>query len=651
MKLFTLSLITLIISLNVNASEMFESEAFSLTHRSNIHSLVHDKTYSTSIAISPFNSIDKITGLSISGYIEKENADYLVRVIMKDTKGKEYLIMESYEELNSNTRFEFTNFCDETDILDCVKPDSIKVFLRHAKIHINNFLFSMSKNNMADEHIQRRIEQISFVIDKINSYNRGSKRLWVAGETELSKQEYAVRKMVLGVADDESTGGIEYYVGGIFQFGHHNNDVRARQSNYVDNFDWRNRHGKNWITSTKDQGWSNFCSVFAGVGCLEAMTNLYFNKTLNLDLSEQEIVDCSDTVPHYAWDGFTIGKVLNYLSGHGICLESDYPMNFCYDPNIALECLSNSIPTNELIRANGDFMIPNISERIKGALISNGPMYSGWSTSNGENGHAMVLVGYGTLHVGDSVYYYTGNNSKVFIDSISENDTALVGATYWIFKNSYINSPHSDNGCISIVFPERTFPSGNSYLTDFIPPLYLKIPISTMHWTDENIAIVDEDGDGYYNWGIGPKPASCPSWIPNDRDGDDSDPSVHYMDSFGKFPSVYTFPMGTDLLIGNRTISNTESLVNNIEINHGATLTITGAAYCLENVKIKNSGGSIIVDGGVIGNADIELIPPCSLTIRNGGSIYMKKDKDLVIPTGCAFNIEEGQVCKPYCRK
>ena len=114
---------------------------------------------------------------------------------------------------------------------------------------------------------------------------------------------------------------------------------------------------------------------------------------------------------------------------------------------------------------------------------------------------------------------------------------------------------------------------------------------------------------------------------------------------------MYTFPIGTDILYNNTTISNNESLSSNIEIYHGVTLTITGAAYCLENVKIKNCGGTIIVDGGVLANADIELVPPCSLIIKNGGSIYMKKNKDLIIPTGCIFEIEEGQVCKPYCRK
>ena len=629
---------------------------FQLPQEVTVCSVQSKQTFSSSMAYKPFTDLGTITGLSISGIIRKTSPEYVVRVVLKDTNSKEHLVLESYEEINSDSIVSFSRHCEETALMDNITPDSLKIYLKDATLQLNEMQTTQTQNelrgSLADAKKVRRQAQVSTIVERINAYNRANKRLWLAGETEISKYNYTSRKMILGLSDSDSSGGLEYYLGGIFQFGHSAQPSRERSSNYVDHFDWRSRHGKNWITSVKYQGWSNFCTVFAGVGCLEAMTNLYYNKLIDLNLSEQEVVDCADTEPHYGGDGFDFLTVLNYLTNHGICLESDYPENFCFDPSVPLECLSNSITPHDLIRTNGDNMVVNISDNVKQALLSKGPIVSGWKPNNGD-GHAMVLVGYNTLNVGDSVFYYNPrNDTKTFIASINENDSAIIGATCWIFKDSYgTGLTHQEDGYISIMFPEETMPNGHTYLRGLLSPIYLKTPINSQTRTEADIAIVDEDGDGYYNWGIGPKPSSCPSWIPNERDGDDSDPTIHFMDTFGNFPEVYTFPLGTDILLNNSTISINESLTNNLEINHDVTLTITGAAYCLENVKIKNCGGTIIVDGGVLANADIELVPPCSLIIRNGGSIYMKKNKDLIIPTGCVFEIEEGQVCKPYCRK
>lgn len=655
MKHQILFIVLLSLFSTAKASDSLDSEDNPFCIKNNMKklSVVHNGTYTKCTEIRPIDSISPITGLSISGFVEKNSPDYLVRVLLIDEKGKEYLVMESYEELNDMNFFNFTTYCEETGSLDSITPNYIKLIVKDATLHISEFLTTQERDFQQNMHNLTRKLQVQCITKRINSYNKANKRLWMAGVTELSMKNYSARKMILGLSDDESSGGLEYYIGGVFEFGHSTQPIRTRVSNYVDHFDWRDRHGKNWLTSVKQQGGSSFCAVFAGVGCLESMTNLYYNNILDLNLSEQEVIDCADTSPHYGWEDFNLLTVLNYLSNHGVCLESDYPENFCFDPSVSLTCLSNLITPQDIIRANGNDMVSNISDRIKGALIANGPMISGWNPSSGTSGHAMVLVGYGTLHAGDSVYYYNPyNNTKTFISSIDEHDSTKIGATYWIFKNSYgTGLDHQENGYISIMFPETTYPNGYTYLSGLIPPCYLKTPINSIIRTDNDIVIEDEDGDGYYNWGIGTKPSSCPSWIPNERDGDDSNPSIHYMDSFGKFPEVYTFPLGTDILLNNSTISNNESLVNNLEINHDVTLTITGAAYCLENVKIKNCGGTIIVDGGVLANADIELVPPCSLIIRNGGSIYMKKNKDLTIPTGCFFEIEEGQVCKQYCRK
>lgn len=359
------------------------------------------------------------------------------------------------------------------------------------------------------------------------------------------------------------------------------------------------------------------------------------------------MADCADNYPHPPADDFSLYTVLSYLCNSGVCDEVAYPKDFCYEPHPLIECKSGSIIPNELVSAHGYSLYSSNINQVKQALISNGPLISGWHKSQ-VGGHGMVLVGYRTIHEGDSIYYYNPHLNQVsLIDTIGENNP-IVGATYWIFKNSY--GDHPNGGYYHILFPEIT-ENGLTRLEGLSLPASFQIPISTLKYTDNDIAIVDEDGDGYYNWGIGPKPASCPVWIPDTSDGDDSDPTKHLMDSYGNYPETYSFPMGTEYLNTNRTISGNESLMKDIDISHGTTLTITGSAYCLENVKINNYGGTLIIDGGVLANADIVLHSPCTFIIRNGGTVYMKKNKNLVIPVGCVSDIEGGEIRGPFERK
>ena len=89
------------------------------------------------------------------------------------------------------------------------------------------------------------------------------------------------------MTDAECTGGVEYYADGIFEIGDIEDTVIPRSGtsslSFVDNFDWRNIHGKNWITSNKHQGDSGFCSAFTAIGTVEALTRLYFNQLIDID--------------------------------------------------------------------------------------------------------------------------------------------------------------------------------------------------------------------------------------------------------------------------------------------------------------------------------------------------------------------------------
>ena len=55
-------------------------------------------------------------------------------------------------------------------------------------------------------------------------------------------------------------------------------------------------------------------------------------------------------------------------------------------------------------------------------------------------------------------------------------------------------------------------------------------------------------------------------------------------------------------------------------------------------------GGTLIVDGGVINDAIINLYSSSTLNILNNGIINMQQNQNFVAPVGAIVNISEGQV-------
>ena len=181
-----------------------------------------------------------------------------------------------------------------------------------------------------------------------------------------------------------------------------------------------------------------------------------------------------------------------------------------------------------------------------------------------------------------------------------------------------------DNFCASMVSTYKLLP-----------------PVSSMNYTDEDIVCCDNDGDGYYYWGVGPRPASSPSWVREEPDGDDADINLGPMDDYGRLinlpegitvrdSTVYTGNYDVDFFLG---IVNQGQLV--LKGNHTFT----------ENGKIRVcEGGTLIVDGGYLYDADIEFIPGSSLIVRNNGHIYMSAGMPFSAAKGVYIKIESGEI-------
>lgn len=613
-----------------------------------------------------------ITGLSASIRINETSPSHFVRIVLEDTNGRHYLVAESYKEIAEPEKTSYSDYSDETAYLSDIHPKSLKVFVRNASVDIRSLDLSTGKRQntlSADEVDSIRRQTVQRKVDLINRYNNAHLKLWSAGVTKLSMMPFEDKMQALGFDISDNTGGFEYYDGGIFEVGERKGNVPNsfghNRTNFPDRFDWTDRHGKNLMTSIKGQGNSNYCCAFASAACAEALVNLYYNQKIDLDLSELGMANCC---PSYAInrykDGLHITDVPKYLRDTGACDESSYP--FLDNPNDTL-CRSSQINPQYTLKiadywyTEGSY---NYEDSIKRLLINYGPLLSGFSVAydslnliHPEYGrsHAMALVGYGTIHEGDLIRIIKGDHySSDPIESVSTYTQYLYAPAdleeqiFFKFKNSNNTYPNDDiDGYMYLMFNDLYY---------MIPPVCFYLPLTITDsqtgqpmYTDADIVCEDADGDGYYNWGLrDSKPAGCPSWIPDIKDGDDADSTRAEMDDHGnplEIPFCTPWTLTNDYTI----YAPDEMLLAYVIVPSGKTLTITGTVMCLGNTNITvQSGGSLVVDGGILANAALNLTSGSSVTVKNGGIIYSRASQPFTAPVGCIVNVEKGEINGPY---
>ena len=601
-----------------------------------------EKVFEKDIVIYPFKNV-MLSGISITGHINILKDDFLVRVIVTDKAGNEYLLLETYDEIYNDSLVSLYDYGEETLFLNNVTPSSMKVVVRNAVLELTNIQcvpFKQNTNIKENQILQQQKEkqlkeQKKSKIERINNYNNKHGKLWIAGETSLSSASYADMKRILGMNDACSIRGLEYYSGGLFEIGsfNNNNPINMRTtSNYVDSFDWTNRHGKQWTTIVKNQKNSKYCAAFATAATTESMTYLYYNQIFPLDLSEQEIACCSPNSGN-PWNGIHPDSALVYLREHGVCQEDDYRfVNQSGEP-----CRSDEINALDTIKITNYLSESRVTfDTIKWAVINKGPLVSWVYVHDTDTlNHCMELVGYGLVTEGMTVNDFLDgnyNSTPVIIggNGLGANDPRI-GMTYWKFKNSW--GPNKANGGYMYVLfdlPKRMY---KNYSITY--PILLSTSLA------RDIVCEDADGDGYYFWGIGPKPLNCPSWVPDEPDGDDSDINFGPMNEYGhlqQMPCGSTIKNATSYT-GNHTLSCRLGIVN------GGILTISGTTTMSGNGKIRVSeGGTLIVDGGTIQNADLTLVPGCTVILRNGGVINMASGNIFKAPVGAILNMESGDI-------
>ena len=500
------------------------------------------------------NEANNISGIFASGSIKFTSPNGNVRILAADQYGYEKLIYESFPILafkEGKDRFELMGL--ETGKIKDFVPEKVYILISDATVeHLKITVSGISTPKKAPSaSLQARTRsvplppnfidedtRIEFFIYRLNMELEASGALWRAGDTPFGRLSYEEKKAMYGGVVPNFKGA-EYYIGGIIDVDVPS--VRYQKSSYVPDFDWRTRHSATvkgspyfqneitgWITPVKDQKNCGSCWAFSAIGAMEAVAKLYKNTTYNFDLSEQELVSCSNAG---SCDGGWATSALDYISSKGIQDEKSFPYKAQDSP-----CSEKGKPLYTIKNAGKELFTPVKGnefasiEKLKSMLLK-----SPLAGRIGSWSHAMTLVGYKTIKAGDVVYEHYTRRIEV------RPGDPHIGQTVWIFKNSW-GENWGDHGFL------YAFVNINNLVSSAAPTLpfeykhnwsgmFPRVSHQLVSAISGPVPAYDKDNDGYYWWGIGPRPKNLPANAKLEEDCDDSDASIGPMDQYG-FPTL-----------------------------------------------------------------------------------------------------------------
>ena len=497
-----------------------------------------------------------ISGILASGDVKFTSSNGYVRILAEDQYGYEKLVYESFPTLASEggrDSFELMGF--ETGKIKDFIPEKIYVRISDAELEHLKIIVSGIQTLQHAPSLQARTKSVPLsvvpifdeyamrrrFIARLNLELAASGALWRAGDTPFSRLSYEEKKEMYGGVVPHFNGA-EYYIGGIFDVDNYaTGSGQSQQSFYVPDFDWRMRHSATikgspyfqneitgWITPVKDQGNCGSCWAFSAIGAMEAVAKLYRNTTYNFDLSEQEVVSCSGAG---SCNGGSASSALDYISHDRIQDEFSFPYKAQDRP-----CSENGEPLYTIKNVGKELFTPIKGndfasiEKLKSMLIK-----SPLAGRIGSWSHAMTLVGYKTIKAGDVVYSTT--STKITI----QPGDPRIGKTAWIFKNSW-GKNWGDHG---FLYAFVNINNMSNSATPTLPFEYKYYPYNNPSAASPVLASAllasargyDKDNDGYYWWGIGPRPSNLPANAKWEEDSDDSDASIGPMNQYG-FPKL-----------------------------------------------------------------------------------------------------------------
>jgi hypothetical protein len=539
--------------------------------------------FTSDTVLFPFEHIDIISSMKMEGNVYLHHDTSLVRVILKDKTGYQYMIMEAYPLINEDSVFTFPSHCDETCFLDQIHPYSIIIQIVDGTLNLKNLYYDTDhKDNAAEDRYKAKRDldaaKILTMNRKINSYNMN----WTSNDNGLVSKYYEQKRHIF--SDGYNLLGFDYYKDGVFEFLGHSEYPKV-DPDLVRHFDWRERHGANdpsspywdgdtlgtgWLTSVKDQGNLSTCWAFSANGLAEVIANLFANDKLDFDLSEQQLIACDDG----DCDGGDAVGALLFMKTHNIVDEICFP----YD---SLDCTTdscNNICTQPGIRVKITDTIKieqDNFDSIRRALIKHGPLNVDIKISlySGTNDHSANLIGY----------------------DFDFKDSTLI----WKIKNSYgIDDDWGVNGICTFKI--------SSFIANGVAGI--KTPIKL---DNSNLPVNcwDKDGDSLCFWGIGERPVNCPCYCDTIKDCDDNNKYIGKYDENFNCGCIIEMDTVDHHISVNTTWSDTTYHINyQVVIDSGACLIIrTKAEFAPEaGIQVKQ-GGKLILDSAYLTNVCPEL--------------------------------------------
>ncbi len=454
------------------------------------------KTF-TSGEIIPSDIRFPVPSITVTGSVQLQDDLAYARIIAEDASGMEHLVYSTDEMGVGAGKHAFQDACVETCEMKSVKPLIFKVELSRATITLDSIDYMGSAQvytaSAGDNAITAKKDlQLKAKLLKLNERIKRNGEGWVAGDTPVARMSYEEKKTLFLNGEVPNLYGFEAYVGGVFKLP----DEGGGESSIGDgengsspglslpaSFDWRKRHGENWLTPVRNQGSCGSCWAHGALGSIEGAINMRYNQHIDINLAEQDLVSCFHG---YGCSGAYVSQItnlmMNYMRVNGTPDEACFPYT-ATNGNCSSKCASSQ---SRLWRTGGATIVPATIDAVKRAIVQNGSLHMidyGWS-------HAITAVGYG----------YNGSDF------------------YVVFKNSWGPGWGEAGYAKKVITPSQM---ASAYLFYAV-----NAPFTPPQGISHNVSCVDKDGDGYCNWGIGQKPASCPGACNQLPDFDDSNASV-----------------------------------------------------------------------------------------------------------------------------
>lgn len=573
-----------------------------------------------------------IVALGLSGNLYMEADDSYVRITLRDMKDKEYLVYETYPLLSGGYHETWESVAMESVDLGEIMPQSLKIEIYKSTLQLSDIAIQEGATHDTSKE-QFKLQEDEIVATLNRNISR-QKLLWKAGKTSASTLTYEKKKALMG-NNPPFFYGFEFYRGGIFSFpGSFKSKslVISDDSCFVKRFDWRDRHGRNWITCPKmQQGFT--CWTFGPVSALEAKMNIFFNDTINYDLSEQNLVSCVypwSVQDHYDNGGFS-SQALNHVRDRGIVLESCFPFQGVVSCGEKCDCPSEivSISSYASFLGYAEKFDKPMSDWLKKSVINSPVVVDYLNLAR----HCMCCVGFYLLSTPDTIYtdVYFGNDRVEQIDSTS----VFFNNWIWIMKNS-LGTNWGEDGFCRVVFPDN---------------LELRLhridgDISSLVLSEKDRLVTDEDGDGCFVWGGGQRPSFLPSYAGLFEDGDDSNPIIGEMNEYGicqtNSMTRHNWIISTNSVINRNCIVKAPEII----VSSGGTLYIDDVSVVMRNnvnITVCN-GGCLCISSGCLKNVSIHVESGGELSITNNGKIILYQGGTLRSDIGSLIDITHGVI-------